>query len=410
MGYWENRLAKSQTRLTSKGIDATNVQLRKYYKKSLKHIIGQFELTYNKLLSSVEKGVEPTPADLYKLDKHWQMQAQLKVELQKLGDETYKVMSKNFEAQYKNIYKSLSVDSEQAFSTLSNENVQQMINQIWCADGKSWSQRIWTNTDKLQQALNDNLIHCVLTGQKTTQLKELLTKQFNVSYNNANTIVRTEMARIQTQSAIDRYKNYGIQQVEILADDAGCDYCGKLHKTRYTLYEKIPVPAHPNCRCCIIPVVDAGLKVDIQLFAKKSEQFEKSNKELTSQKKSVKVELSPAQQEAQSRVRQLQQQGELLFYNLSKDSHRKHCLDLLGDDSDEKLLQYQKMASDFIKKDIDGKDVDGFVSGMDWLFKYEHSTGLFGILSAQGTISTLFKPEELEKYWKQQQKLHKKKG
>lgn len=56
--------------------------------------------------------------------------------------------------------------------------------------------------------------------------------------------------------------------MEILADDAGCDYCGKLHKTRYSLYEKIPVPAHPNCRCCIIPVVDDnGIKYEQGLIA-----------------------------------------------------------------------------------------------------------------------------------------------
>ena len=80
-----------------------------------------------------------------------------------------------------------------------------MINQIWCADGKSWSNRVWKNTDKLQQALNDNLIHCVLTGKKTTELKNILQNDFNVSYHRADSIVRTEMAHIQTQAAQKRY-------------------------------------------------------------------------------------------------------------------------------------------------------------------------------------------------------------
>lgn len=132
-----------------------------------------------------------------------------------------------------------------------------MINQIWCADGKSWSSRIWTNTDKLQQALNDNLIECVVGGKKTTQLKEMLQKDFNVSYNRADSIVRTEMAHIQTQAAQQRYKDSGIQQVEIWADkdERRCDVCGKLHKTKYPVNGAIPLPAHPRCRCCIIPVI-----------------------------------------------------------------------------------------------------------------------------------------------------------
>ena len=49
-----------------------------------------------------------------------------------------------------------------------------MINQIWVADAKSWSQRIWDNTEKLVETLNENLIYCVATGKKTTELKNLL--------------------------------------------------------------------------------------------------------------------------------------------------------------------------------------------------------------------------------------------
>ena len=60
------------------------------------------------------------------------------------------------------------------------------------------------------------------------------------------------------------------------------------------------------------------------------------------------------------------------------------------------------MASDFLKKDIDGVRMDGFMSAEDWLFKFEQETGLFGILSNKGTISTLFIPTEKapEAYWR----------
>ena len=258
MGYWEDRLAKSQSKLTTKNIKATEAQLKKYYKKAMDDVIGQFEKTYQHLLSSMDEGREPTPADLYNLDKYWQMQAQLKTKLQKLGDSSYKLMSGQFENQYKTIYNSLSLPSGGAFNTITDENIKQMILQIWCADGKSWSDRIWTNTDKLQQALNDNLINCVLTGKKPTELKQMLMKDFNVSFNNADTIVRTEMAHIQTQAAMQRYRDYGITEVEILADkdERQCEVCGKLHKKRYPTGANVPIPAHPRCRCTVIPVVE----------------------------------------------------------------------------------------------------------------------------------------------------------
>ena len=254
--YWSQRQAKAQAVITDKGIAATEKQLIKYYKSSMKKIQGQFEETYLKLLSTINEGEKPTPADLYKLDKYWQLQAQLKDELTALGDKQAAVLSKQFEDQYINIYNAAALKDTGMFSEIDRATAHQMINQVWCADGKTWSQRVWNNTDKLQQALNDNLIDCVLTGKKTTDLKNMLQNDFQVSYSRADTIVRTEMARIQTVAAKQRYEDYGIEQVEILADDAGCDECDSLNGQRFYINDALPIPAHPNCRCCIIPVVE----------------------------------------------------------------------------------------------------------------------------------------------------------
>ena len=257
--YWQDRMAESQAKFTSKKVKDTEAQLVKYYKQTMKTVINDFELTYQKLLTTVGEGREPTPADLYKLDKYWQLQAQLKTELQKLGDQQAVLLSRQFTDQYIGIYNTMALPDElNLFSTIDTRTAQQMINQIWCADGKSWSQRIWDNTDKLQQALNDNLINCVVGGKKTTQLKDMLQDEFNVSYSRADSLVRTEMAHIQTQAAQQRYADNGIKQVEIWADEdeRRCEVCGKLHEKRYSIGGAIPIPAHPRCRCCIIPVID----------------------------------------------------------------------------------------------------------------------------------------------------------
>lgn len=256
--YWAERTAKTQERLTSKSIKDTEKQLKKYYKSSMEKILGQFEEVYLKLFLSISEGREPTPADLYKLDKYWQLQGQLKVELQKLGNKQAALMSKKFEDQYINIYNALALQDSGIFNEVDRETAHQMINQIWCADGQSWSNRIWTNTDKLQQALNDNLIDCVLTGKKTTQLKQILQEQFAVSYNRADSIVRTELAHIQTQAAQQRYKDYGIKEVEVWVDEdeRTCPICAKHEGERHSINEQMPVPFHPRCRCCMIPVVE----------------------------------------------------------------------------------------------------------------------------------------------------------
>lgn len=258
MSYWQERMAQAQTKLTNKSIKQIEKQLTKYYGQSMKNIIKEFENTYEKLNNTVEAGRQPTPADLYKLDKYWKLQGQMKHELLKLGNKQESALSKIFELNFFEVYYSLEIEGMKAFTTIDKSVVAQMINQIWCADGKSWSQRIWENTTKLQQALNDSLIDCVVGGKKTTQLKNMLQEQFGVSYSRADALVRTELAHVQTQAAKRRYEDYGIQEVEILADEdeRRCPVCGELHEKRYPIGAEVPIPAHPRCRCCIVPVVE----------------------------------------------------------------------------------------------------------------------------------------------------------
>ena len=255
--YWSERLADSQKRLTDKNIAAINKQLRKYYGSSMERVIRDFERTYDKLLLSVEEGREPTPADLYRLDRYWQMQAQLRYELQRLGDRQILALSKIFETNFFEIYYSIGIEGAVAFTTIDKAAAIQMINSVWCADGKNWSQRIWDNTNKLQQALNDKLIDCVVTGKKTTELKKVLQEQFGVSYSRADALVRTEMAHIQTQAAKQRYADYGLQEIEIWVDEdeRTCPVCSKLEGKKYPVNAEVPLPAHPRCRCSVIPVI-----------------------------------------------------------------------------------------------------------------------------------------------------------
>ncbi len=256
--YWKERQAKAQEEVTNRGIKATEEQLIKYYRQTMEKVIGQFIEVYNKVMSNIAEGMTPTPADLYRLDAYWKAQTALKEELQRLGDRVAARMSRDFIAQYRSAYRSLALLDDGTFNQVSFETAQQMINAIWCADGQSWSNRVWRNIDKLQQALNDGLIDCVLTGRPTEDLKKRLMEEFGVAYNRADSIVRTEYNHIQTQAALQRYKDMGVERVQVWADydERRCKECGKLHEKYFSVYDSIPVPAHPRCRCTIIPVVE----------------------------------------------------------------------------------------------------------------------------------------------------------
>ena len=258
MSYWQDRLASSQNNLSNKSARQIDKQMKKYYQSAAKQVIDNFEKTYLQILKQVEEGMEITPALLYRLDTYWQLQGQLRETLTKLGERQIALLTKNFELNFFDVYYSIALPGDLAFNTLDKKMVEQMINGIWVADGKHFSQRIWKNNELLVQTLNDELIHCVATGAKTSRLKQVLQDRFDVSYSNANMIARTELAHIQTEAAKKRYQDYGIQEMEVWADkdERQCEECGKLHRQRFSIGSTPPVPLHPNCRCCIVPVID----------------------------------------------------------------------------------------------------------------------------------------------------------
>ena len=258
MSYWEDRYARSQAKLTKKNVKKVEAQMRKYYINSMKRTIADFESVYSKLLNTMAEGITPTPADLYKLDAYWKMQGQLQAELKKLGSRQVKALATAFQSNFFDVYYSISLPSVKEFTTIDKEMVSQLINHIWVADGKMWSQRIWENTSKLASTLNEELVACVVNGKDTAHLRNALIERFNVSYSQADSLARTELAHIQTQAAKKRYEDYGIQEVEVWADEdeRRCEICGKLHQKRFPIGQEPPIPAHPRCRCCIVPVVE----------------------------------------------------------------------------------------------------------------------------------------------------------
>lgn len=265
MSYWAKRLAASQEKISDKTIKEINKQLQKHYGRAAARVISDFEATYNKLLATQDEGKQLTPADLYKLDKYWEMQAQLRQELQRLGDKEIKLLSAAFETNFFEVYYSINIPNTPIFSTIDAAAASQIVNAIWCADGKAWSQRVWDNIENLTETLNAELVHIVTTGKKTTDLKQKLQERFGVSYSRANTLVRTEVAHIQTQAAKKRYEDYGLKYYEILGnEDDSCGNhsvdCHKMDGKKFLYAEMVPgvnaPPFHPNCRCAIIPVVE----------------------------------------------------------------------------------------------------------------------------------------------------------
>ena len=89
--YWRNRLLETQRKWTDKDIDIINKIINSYYRTAMINIIREFEAVYDKVLAQAEEGKQITPADLYKLDKFYQM-------LSAVPKATFKEVSKITEA------------------------------------------------------------------------------------------------------------------------------------------------------------------------------------------------------------------------------------------------------------------------------------------------------------------------
>lgn len=72
------------------------------------------------------------------------------------------------------------------------------------------------------------------------------------------TIARTETARAQNIGYVVGLEDLGVDQVEfqIHPDEKTCDECSGMDGKKYKVGEgQYLIPVHPNCRCCLLPVV-----------------------------------------------------------------------------------------------------------------------------------------------------------
>ena len=76
----------------------------------------------------------------------------------------------------------------------------------------------------------------------------------------AEMLARTEIIRAHHAATVQEYKNWGLEGVKVMAEwqTAGynvCPQCSELQGKVFTLSQiETMIPAHPNCRCCAVPV------------------------------------------------------------------------------------------------------------------------------------------------------------
>ena len=129
--------------------------------------------------------------------------------------------------------------------------------------GKSWSKRIWDDTEKLAKQVDGILNRNILLGKSVdVAVKELKCKVGVEQVQNAERLILTESAHIYEQATLEAYKETDVEYYRFIAilDSKTSEPCQKLDNKRFELDKaeegvNYP-PLHPRCRSTTIPIVD----------------------------------------------------------------------------------------------------------------------------------------------------------
>ncbi|WP_270474141.1 minor capsid protein [Holdemanella porci] len=126
----------------------------------------------------------------------------------------------------------------------------------------TFSERIWVNQEQLKNSLSSVLSNALIQGKNPREFIPQIRKKFDVSRCNAERLLRTEVARVQTQAQAESYEANGIDEYEYIACSLKdvCPLCkemdGKTFKLKDMEIGENAPPIHPNCHCALAPHSD----------------------------------------------------------------------------------------------------------------------------------------------------------
>ena len=133
------------------------------------------------------------------------------------------------------------------------KNIASIVNSSFLS--AEWSDRLWDNQDALRSELDRLLNRSIVQGRNPREMARELRKTFDTSIFNSERLLRTELARVQGDVAMDSFKQAGIEQYTWIAEPTACELCEELDGKVFNLEDarvgKNYIPRHPNCLCSV---------------------------------------------------------------------------------------------------------------------------------------------------------------
>lgn len=122
-----------------------------------------------------------------------------------------------------------------------------------------FSDRIWDNHDKLINRLYKDISKSLVNGASPEKLARQIKKDFGVTAYQASRLINTEVARAMSQAQDEIYNSSDVVKSvmwDATLDNLTSEECAALDGKIFPKDDHPSPPQHPNCRCCLIPVVD----------------------------------------------------------------------------------------------------------------------------------------------------------
>lgn len=149
------------------------------------------------------------------------------------------------------------------FTKLADRDVQAAIATNWA--GSNYSDRIWKNTKKLAQSLEEVITQGLMTGQSIRDMELALEARVVSERYKINRIIRTEVNHCCNQGTLMSYKAAGTRRYIFLAtlDMRTSSICRSLDKDVFFVSKaEVGVnfpPMHPNCRSTTMAYPEDGI-------------------------------------------------------------------------------------------------------------------------------------------------------
>ena len=143
------------------------------------------------------------------------------------------------------------------FYSIDSDFAKRYVDVPW-SNGENFSARIWDDTNRLANYLNQDISAGFARGDSYEKLAKQLKDRFNrVSKNNAYRLIYTEGTYVMNESAMGAFEeDYEEYQISTVEDSKVCPICRAMSDQVFRIEDRKPgvnfPPFHPWCRCSFV--------------------------------------------------------------------------------------------------------------------------------------------------------------